>query len=680
MTKLALALALCWPLGAQPWADFIDETRAVDWSTAGFTIPAYDTACSTQPSLTPDSAGSAAANTTAIQNALASCDATHNVVNIAAGTFYVDGWTYGSQGKQVVRGAGPTQTHIIFTTSVSCGGLFNNICMVAGDWTYGGNTNVLPPSGTRQCEWTGGLSQGSTSLTLNSCGGAPPLNETIILDQANDTSDTSGIYSCNAETSHCTAFQGSFQGRSISGVYHSHSQTVYTTGVTDDGGGSYTVTISPPIAMTNFRTGKNAGAWWPGFVENMGLENISLDQNSEGLATLMMFSCYQCWVRNVRFINSNRSAVWMYQSMQPVVRDSYFYSAEDHFSQSYTIEGSFTSGFLIENNIFQQVTVPMLFQDANVGVAAYNYSAKTIFSDGSYTWGIYASHNAGNDMNLFEGNNTFSIVADNGWGSSNQFTMFRNFLTGRQPGTTNTTIPILFRSFNRATNFVGNILGQPSYHDQYETYATSSSGGSGGSSEVTSIYSLGWGGTGPGCDDEPGQSTPCDPLTRSSMSRWGNYDTVNAAVRWNSTEAAPGAITYADANFSTGYFDSLAHTLPSSLYLASEPSWWPVGKPWPPIGPDVSSGNVGRCTSGTYSGWQSRSSGECAGGSFSASNWDGHANTIPAQDCYLDVMGGPLDGTGSVLDFDANDCYQESGAAPASRRSGGASRTAGASR
>src|SRR5581483_7726228 len=91
----------------QPWSTFLNPSRAIDWTSAGFSVPNYTTNCSKQPTLTANSSSAAAANTTAIQSALASCDATHNVVNIPAGTYYFAGWTYGSAGKQVVRGAGP---------------------------------------------------------------------------------------------------------------------------------------------------------------------------------------------------------------------------------------------------------------------------------------------------------------------------------------------------------------------------------------------------------------------------------------------------------------------------------------------------------------------------------------------------------------------------------------------
>lgn len=140
--------------------------------------------------------------------------------------------------------------------------------------------------------------------------------------------------------------------------------------------------------------------------------------------------------------------------------------------------------------------------------------------------------------------------------------------------------------------------------------------------------------------------------------RWGNYDTVNAATRWNSTEASPAANAYVNANFTSSYFNTLSQILPASLYYTSAPSWWPSGKAWPPIGPDVSSGNVGTC-SGTYNGAQATSSSQCSGGGLSTA-WASHVTSIPAQDCYLSVMGGPPDGSGGLLSFDANTCYNGS--------------------
>src|SRR6266478_8657989 len=132
MKHRLLFLLAVFSLSAYPqaWSTFLDPSRAIDWTSAGFTIPNYTTNCSSQPSLTANDSTAAAANTTAIQNALASCDATHNVVNIPAGTYYVASWTYGSQGRQVVRGAGPMSTTILLTTTVPCAGLGLGPCMI----------------------------------------------------------------------------------------------------------------------------------------------------------------------------------------------------------------------------------------------------------------------------------------------------------------------------------------------------------------------------------------------------------------------------------------------------------------------------------------------------------------------------------------------------------------------
>lgn len=643
---------------AQNWSQFLDPSRAVDWTSAGFTIPNYTTNCATQPSLATGS-GAASANTTSIQNALNSCDATHNVVNIPAGTFYTNGILYGTQGKQVLRGAGPNSTTIIFAKGNGCaGGLSEGLCMRDGGARYNGSGEVLP-GGSQACLWTGGYGKDSTTITLSSCGGTPPTGKTIILDQANDTSNTNGIYICDTNSANCGyegTGGGNNNGRSIGGITHSQQQVTKVTGVTSTGGNSYTVTISPGVYFSNIRSGQAPGAWWPGTVQNDGVESMTLDGATLD-STIGMYDCLQCWVKNVRSINGGRNHVDLYQSAQDVIRDSYFYGAQSHYSESYAVESEESSGFLVENNIFQQVTAPIMYGQASGAVVGYNFSINDVY-DGSpsYVDASFSSHNAGNDMNLFEGNNFVGIWADDAWGSSSQTTYFRNMLNGWQSGKSASTFPIMSRAYNRGFNIVGNVLGQPGYHNQYQAYATSTSAGTGSSSEDTSIYSLGWAGTGASCSS--GAVTNCDPLVSSTLMRWGNYDTVTNGVKWDTAEASPAAVPYLKSNFTSSYFSSLSHSLPASLYYSGNPSWWPGSKAWPAVGPDVSTGNLGTCT-GTFSGSQATSSTHCSGGTL-ANSWAAHATSTPAQDCYLNTMHGPPDGTGGVLKFDASQCYGSS--------------------
>jgi hypothetical protein len=297
-----------------------------------------------------------------------------------------------------------------------------------------------------------------------------------------------------------------------------------------------------------------------------------------------------------------------------------------------------------------------MFGQGSGTVFGYNFSIYVNYAgDGGN--GAYASHNAGNEMNLFEGNDVFSIAADDAWGSSDQITYFRNILQAYQSGKTMATETISERSNARAFNIIGNVLGQAGYHTNYQEAAISATAFAPSTSqEATSIYSLGTSDI-----DACGLSgVACDPKVPAMLMRWGNYDVVTAGVNWNSTEASPAAQAYLNANFTSTYFGSLAHTLPPSLYYNSAPSWWPSGKAWPPVGPDVSGGNVGTCTSGTYVGVQATSSGQCVSGGLTTA-WASHVTSIPALDCYLNVMGGPPDGSGSALSFNASQCYSSSG-------------------
>jgi len=102
------------------------------------------------------------------------------------------------------------------------------------------------------------------------------------------------------------------------------------------------------------------------------------------------------------------------------------------------------------------------------------------------------------------------------------------------------------------------------------------------------------------------------------MMRWGNYDTVNAAVLWNASEVPSGLSQYANPV-------PADNNLPNSFYLSAKPSWWAASIPWPAIGPDVTGGQ----------------------------DTAGHAYKIPAHVCY-DNSQKNADGT---LIFNADNCY-----------------------
>jgi hypothetical protein len=107
---------------------------------------------------------------------------------------------------------------------------------------------------------------------------------------------------------------------------------------------------------------------------------------------------------------------------------------------------------------------------------------------------------------------------------------------------------------NRYTNVIGNVLGTSGKSTIYEVKA-----GQSYNNDNKFIWVLGI------CDTCSGGNP--DPLVVSTLLRHGNYDYVTNGTVW-------------DPNISN-------HTLPTSLYLSSKPSWWCQEVPWPPIGPDV---------------------------------------------------------------------------------------------
>jgi hypothetical protein len=94
-------------------------------------------------------------------------------------------------------------------------------------------------------------------------------------------------------------------------------------------------------------------------------------------------------------------------------------------------------------------------------------------------------------------------------------------------------------------NVVGNVLGTAGISTVPDAY----------DSGPFSIYELGAGGSG------------ATDVAAVSLVRQGNYDYFSKKTLWTPA--------------------NVAVPLPTSLYLASRPAWWPAGTPWPWVGPDL---------------------------------------------------------------------------------------------
>jgi len=141
-------------------------------------------------------------------------------------------------------------------------------------------------------------------------------------------------------------------------------------------------------------------------------------------------------------------------------------------------------------------------------------------------------------------------------------TVFRNQLTGFEPGKIQQTNPVILAAHSRYANLVGNVLGTSGVQTIYED------------SQLPGPRAFRQVDLSPGVVRGRGnnrQRMPYDPLVATTVLRWGNYDYMTRQTRWNASEI-PAARR------------SPSQTLPASFFLSAKPTWW--GRmPWPAIGP-----------------------------------------------------------------------------------------------
>lgn len=600
---LNLGIAIQIWLSPLSYAEIIAPDRRIDWSQAGVTgsIPNRTTICAT---LNPGA--TAAQINTAIQNCSAG-----QVVFLNAGTYNLSsGIDFNGKNDITLRGAGPDQTLLKFTGSSPCRGMGADICVGPAD-SDGISYYVEYPA--HIADWTSGFAKGTTQITLSNTTGLV-AGMVIVLDQLDDANtDNGAVWVCQT-AGVCVDEGPGGAGR----ANRAQTQMVKVTAIN-----GLSVTITPGLYMQNWRASQSPQAFWgnrTGFAFGMGVEGVTVDNSnnqSGNRSDIYLIWCNGCWVKNVKDVNSDRNHVWLYQTTHSTVRDSYFYGTKNAASQSYGVESYMGSDNLVENNIFQHITAPLMTGGSTEGtVYGYNYAIDDYYNvSPNWMQGSNYFHAAGNSMVLNEGNDGINVSADNIHGTQHFVTVFRNYFAGWESGKTAQTVAINLYSFNRYFNIVGNVLGAPGYHKSYESIPPSFT------NPDTSIYRLG----------DPGNlpAAKTDALVKTTLLRWGNYDTVANAVKWDSSEVPSGLSQYANPVPSD-------HNLPASLYLSAKPGWWPASIPWPPIGPDVTGGNV--------------------------SGVGGHVYKIPAHLCYDNT---PKDSNGILL-FNANNCYGDSGDAPPS--------------
>ena len=363
------------------------------------------------------------------------------------------------------------------------------------------------------------------------------------------------------------------------------------------GSGPYTVGITPGIYAANWSSSHSPGAWWASHpVFGDAVENLSIDNSGDGKDGVTFFNCTGCWVKGIRSLTTASGGTSWYHVGFSIcnhctVRDSYHFG---YTGDDYGFANFIGSDNLWENNIGQYPAEEFFSNsDCEGCVSTYNYSINPYFGASS-NWLSQSNYYHGVQLfSLQESNIGSGLYADSFHGSHVLNTQFRNRWDGREQnngsGTSSSTAAIRLNPGARYDNAVGNILGTPGFHSSYEALPS-------GASLDTSVIGL-------GVYPEVGVN---DKLVASTAMLWGNWDVVNKTARFVSSEVPSGLSSFANPMPPNT-------TLPKSFFYTSTPPWWPSGKAWPAIGPDITGGNVGQCSGGTYDSSEATSASQCGG-------------------------------------------------------------------
>lgn len=645
-------------LFGQSWSGVLDSSRAIDWSQAGSAhINDVRTQCVTSQCATVSGGTVTVAS---INAALASAPA-NTYVLIPAGTFTMSaGLTFAGRSNITLRGSGSNSTFLVWSGSSGsgdCNG--HDICAASTDVNYSGG-----PSNTANWIGTNGVSgtytKGATSIILSSVTSLA-VGDPIILDQIDDAADTGGLWiGCEVQNSRCgNDGPGGYQRGSGGSSVRGQQQYVNVTSIS--GSGPYTVGITPGIYMNNWRTSQSPGAWWASNpVFNDGVETISLD-HSHGGDGITFFNCTGCWVKGIRSISTTAGGTGWYHlgfanCNHCTAQDSYHYGYQ---GDDYGFGNYGGSDNLWENNIGQYPSEDfMTASDCEGCVSAYNFTANPYYGNSTAWLSPDAYFHALNMLTLLEGNIGSGVYADGYHGAHALNTIFRNRFDGREQNngalTSGNTAAVQLAPGARYHNIIGNVLGTVGYHAHY--VATPSNDVNWNAVISAGLFE-GTGGT--------------DTLPYPTSMWWGNWDVATNAVRWcgnsndsgwSTTCAGKSEVPSAGLPNGNAYANPIpaSEALPASFYLDAKPSWWPAGKAWPPIGPEVTGGTVGQCVSGSMQSSSCSANSQCPGSSCSAIA-GGKVVSTPAMDCYFNKMGGVANGTGPALSFDASACYSSSG-------------------
>ncbi len=463
-----------------------------------------------------------------LQRAISNCPPNQAVL-LPTGTFRVDG-SLRMKSQVTLRGSGPGT--VLKTTQ--------QIIFVDG----GGRVTIPVVSG---------CNRDSTNITLQTVPRELTVGSTILLNELNDWTfvcpwgyEIAGaprIATYLDEPDGGTRVRGQFvRVTSLSGANVGFTPPLHS---------SFGLTRSPRIEYRTVISGsRNVMAF-------AGLEDFTMENNS---STFVKFEYSQnCWISNVVFNiktldTPSVQGLWTHRiNVQHCTFNGFTPSA------SAVVPFVKNEGWLVENNIFNQVNQSFIVVGVGGGhVYAYNYT-HSITNTTTAMIGEIGGHGAHPQFTLLEGNVMWKFHADAIHGSGSHWTLFRNQVKGRKPGSTFGHGMIWFDQTNYFSQTVGNVLGYAGIvtRDFGWLYDYESKPGGPATPNTITLYRYGVCGY--------NQHT-ADPKVKATTLRHGNYDYIRNTVEWNPN--IPD------------------RSIPASLYLSRKPGWFGNLR-WPSFGPDV---------------------------------------------------------------------------------------------
>ena len=548
--------------------------------------------------------------TPAIQTALDNCPS-DQVVYLSAGTYRLGSTV--SLGSQVtLRGAGQDQTILLADNDIDIA------IMIGVEHRYKSAIDIVS-----------GYTKGSTQLVLAD---ASSLNvgKHILIDELNESSipvDNTGVGTCSwcsrengtrarAQVVRITAIEGNTITISPSMYFNFSSnnnpQVVAmgawtTSGMESEFSGVEDMTIENSwnpdkvkgtdgkeySAMHDHTSDSDTKpvtgvdwnwAWVVTSEDGSGLpdwqSNTDYDSDYSSRRMLIRTShTANCWVKNVKIERCGARCMELFDcNFRFEIRNCYITKCLNRWDSNNcygTMIGMYTSGLLIENNVFDAVADgPMFGWTASGNVVGYNYMYDNHRTNVQKGWflGIGASHHgAHTTFNLWEGNELEAVYFDQYWGSHSHNTLFRNRVLGKYMidgiaiDDINNVQTVGTERNVRYQNYLGNVFGTSGYHDTYEINSIDCP------NEYADklIYRTGYASSG-NCEQ-----TDSDPEVFNTMLRHMNYDYVTNSVKQCGTAGEPPC--------QGGDGSSI---LPASLYLSSKPAFF-GNCAWPSIGADL---------------------------------------------------------------------------------------------